>query len=215
MRGSGTRSRCPSAEPDRPYTDSSCPSTANDTPAAWRQVATARATFWLRVSKAAAQPTQYSTSRSSRPPSAASDAMVGTSNGNGACPVEPLRGRLTPRVPLPFHGTERRVELLREPRLLEHEVATQPDDLVDVLDQHRTGLDAGAAGHAVPHRVVRDRVIDDGLDEGRLGRPGVVEPVVSRTIGEFGMRLRPCSASTDMSRMPMMKVLGLSGFPVL
>ena len=39
-------------------------------------------------------------------------------------------------------------------------------------------------------------------------------PYVSRTIGEFGMRSMPCSASTDMSRMPMMKVLGLSGLPV-
>ena len=39
-------------------------------------------------------------------------------------------------------------------------------------------------------------------------------PYVSRTIGLFGMRFSPCSASTDMSRMPMMKVFGLSGLPV-
>ena len=37
---------------------------------------------------------------------------------------------------------------------------------------------------------------------------------MSRTIGEFGMMSIPCSASTDMWRMPMMKCLGLSGLPV-
>ena len=39
-------------------------------------------------------------------------------------------------------------------------------------------------------------------------------PYVSRTIGEFGMMSSRCSAPSDMSRMPMMKVLGLSGLPV-
>ena len=40
-------------------------------------------------------------------------------------------------------------------------------------------------------------------------------PYVSRTIGEFGMTSRPCSAPSDIVRMPMMKVFGLSGLPVL
>ena len=39
-------------------------------------------------------------------------------------------------------------------------------------------------------------------------------PYVSRTIAEFGMSGRPCSASTDISRMPMMKCFGLRGLPV-
>ena len=40
-------------------------------------------------------------------------------------------------------------------------------------------------------------------------------PYVSRTIGEFGMMSSPCSAFTDMCRMPMISSLGLSGLPVL
>ena len=46
------------------------------------------------------------------------------------------------------------------------------------------------------------------------GLNAVIRAVVRTAIGEFGMRRRPCSASTDISRMPMMKCLGLSGLPV-
>src|SRR5437879_91152 len=48
-----------------PVHDSSWPSTAHRTPAACRHVATARATFWLGGSKAAARPPQYRTASSS------------------------------------------------------------------------------------------------------------------------------------------------------
>ena len=76
-------------------------------------------------------------------------------------PVGPGRRRLAPRVRDALHVPERDVELRREARVLEDEVPAQPDDLVDVLDEHRAGLDARAAGDAVPDGVVRDRVVDD------------------------------------------------------
>ena len=86
-------------------------------------------------------------------------------------PVEPRRGGLPPRVALVLHRAERPGQLLREPRVLEDEVAPQPDDLVDVLDEDRAGLDARAAGHAVPDRVVGDGRVDDrGAQRGRAGR---------------------------------------------
>ena len=53
-----------------PVHDSSWPRIANETPAASRHVATARATRRLRSSNAAAQPTQYRTSSSSSSPAA-------------------------------------------------------------------------------------------------------------------------------------------------
>ena len=70
---------------------------------------------------------------------------------------------------LPWFSIDRKAvgQLAREAALLEDEVAAQPDDLVDVLDEHRTGLDARAAGHAVPDRVVRDGVVDDRLGQRR------------------------------------------------
>ena len=157
--------------------DSSWPSTAKSTPAAWRHVATARATFWLRGSNAAAQPTQYRTSRSSSPPSAAAIRDGRHLERQRLRPVHPRRCRLAPRVALPLHRSEGGRQLLREARLLEDEIPPEPDDLVDVLDQHRAGLDAGAARDAIPDGIERDRVIDDRLCH-RLGRRvGVVEPV--------------------------------------
>ena len=81
--------------------------------------------------------------------------------GQAAGPVESRARGLAPGVAVALHRGERGVQLLREAPLLEDEVATQADDLVDVLDEHRAGLDAGATGHAVPHRVVRDRGVDD------------------------------------------------------
>jgi hypothetical protein len=52
-----------------------------------------------------------------------------------------------------------------------------------------------------------------GLAIAAADRPSS-RPYVSRTIGLFGIRLTPCCASTDMSRNPMIIVLGLSGLPV-
>jgi hypothetical protein len=76
-------------------------------------------------------------------------------------PVEPGRRRLAPGIALALHRPKGPGQLGREAALLEDEVATQPDDLVDVLDEDRAGLDTCAAGDAIPDRVVRDRVIDD------------------------------------------------------
>ena len=98
-------------------------------------------------------------------PAAATSATIGTSNGKASGPVEPGRRRLAPRVALVLHRPERGRQLRREAALLEHEVPAQPDDLVDVLDEHRAGLDARPAGDAVPDRVVRDGVVDDRSGE--------------------------------------------------
>ena len=103
-----------------------------------------------------------------RPPAA----TVGTSNGSPL--VQSVRVELgqAPRVLGLLHVPERGRELGREPRLLEHQVPPQPDDLVDVLDQHRARLDARAARHAVPDGVVRDRVVDDRLARAPSARAG-------------------------------------------
>ena len=80
-----------------------------------------------------------------------------------------------------------------------------------------------STGQASTHapQVTQSQTASYGIAVSTIGRAsasafGCVSssPYVSRTIGEFGMRSTPCSASTDMSRMPMMKVLGLSGLPV-
>ena len=69
---------------------------------------------------------------------------------------------------------------------------------------------------AVPDGVVRDRVVDDRLGHRRRRRGACRRARRSRArSASSGSGRCPCSASTDMSRMPMMKVLGLSGFPVL
>ena len=44
--------------------------------------------------------------------------------------------------------------------LLQHRVAADLDDRVDVLDQHRAALDAPAAGRALPDRLLGDGVVD-------------------------------------------------------
>src|SRR3954451_9258173 len=68
-----------------PVHDSSWPKTAYLTPAAFKQVTTARATRRLRSSNEAAQPTQYRHSSSltaSAPPCSTTWAAVGTSRGS-------------------------------------------------------------------------------------------------------------------------------------
>ena len=120
-------------------------------------------------------------------PSAATAATVGDLERRAASSSRAARdARLAPRVALALHRPERAGQLLREARVLEDEVAAQPDDLVDVLDEHRAGLDARAAGHAVPDRVVRDGVVDD-----RRRQRGRVGPSCRR-----GRRSRARSASS-------------------
>ena len=77
-------------------------------------------------------------------------------------------------------------------------------------------------GHASTHapHVTQSQTASYGIASSTIGfarsagRIVSSRPYVSRTIGEFGMRFRPCSASALMSRIPMMNVLGLSGLPV-
>ncbi len=65
--------------------------------------------------------------------------------------------RLAPGVRGPLDVAQHRLGLGRKARLDHHEVAAQVDDVVDVLDRDRAGLDAGAAGHAVPDHLVAHR----------------------------------------------------------
>ena len=103
-------------------------------------------------------------------------------NGRSLVQSRRARARAAPRVAGRLHVPEGARELRREPALLEDQVAAEPDDLVDVLDQDGAGLDAGAAGHAVPDRVVGDRRVHDRDREGR-GRDPSSRPYVSRTSG--------------------------------
>ena len=124
---------------------------------------------------------------------AASSATVGTANGRPFVQSVRVVGGWPHGFADALHVPERDVELGREARVLEDEVPAQPDDLVDVLDEHRAGLDAGAAGHAVPDGVVRDRVVDDRgqhrllVDRRRSGR--TTPPRASS--GSAGGRARP------------------------
>ena len=78
-----------------------------------------------------------------------------------AGPVGPLRLRAPPRVRRPFDVAQHRLRLGGEARLDHHEVPAQVDDVVDVLDRDRAGLDAGAACHAVPDHLVAHRAGDE------------------------------------------------------
>ena len=97
--------------------------------------------------------------------------------GEPSRPVGPGARRLPPGIALVLHRPEGAGQLGREAALLEDEVAAQPDDLVDVLDEDRAGLHARPARHAVPDRVVRDGRVHDGPGEGDRRRMGVVEAV--------------------------------------
>ena len=78
-------------------------------------------------------------------------------HAEAARPVGALGLRAPPRVRGALDVAQHRLGLGREARLDHHEVAAQVDDVVDVLDRDRAGLDAGAAGHAVPDDLVGDR----------------------------------------------------------
>ena len=78
-------------------------------------------------------------------------------------------------------------------------------------------------GQASTHapQVTQSQTASYGIASSTIGLPSrsadtrSSSPYVSRTSGLFGMKLRPCSASMDMCRMPMISSLGLSGLPVL
>jgi hypothetical protein len=96
-------------------------------------------------------------------------------------PVEPCRARLTPWVAGVLHVAEGRVELLREAALLQHGVAPNLDDRVDMLNQHRAALDAPPTGRALPDRLLGDGVVDERQRQRLLGPVvGELERVVRR-----------------------------------
>ncbi len=74
-------------------------------------------------------------------------------------PVAPLLGRQLPGVAVDLLAAEGRLRLLGEVGLLEHQVAAQVDELVDVGDVQRARPLAPAAGRARPD--------DLGVDDGR------------------------------------------------
>ena len=79
-------------------------------------------------------------------------------------PVRPRRTlglRLPPRVRPALDVAQHRLGLGGEARLDHDEISAEVDDVVDVLDRDRALLNAGAARHAVPDDVVRDRVRDE------------------------------------------------------
>ena len=148
----------------------------------------ARTTLRLRSSKAPAQPIQKRTRPASASPVGADSKIVrhgaapspcGAARDASASPrtetSRPLAQssraalRLAPRVAGVLHVAEGGVELLRESALLEHRVAADLDDRVDVLDEHRAALDAPAAGRALPDRLLGDGVVHQRQAERLLG----------------------------------------------
>ncbi len=81
-------------------------------------------------------------------------------------PVQARSSWLAPRVAGGLHVAEGAGQLAREAALLQHEVAADLDDGVDVLDEHRAALDAPAAGRALPDRFFGDGVVDQGQAQG-------------------------------------------------
>ena len=109
-------------------------------------------------------------------------------------PVQAGGRRLAPRVAHALHAPEGGRELLREAAVLQDQVPAQADDLVHVLDGDRAGLHAGAAGQAVPDRVVRDGGVHERAGDG-LGpeacRRGRRWPARTASWGSAAARPRP------------------------
>ena len=133
-------------------------------------------------------------------------------------PVEARRARLTPGVAGVLHVPEGGAELLREPALLEHRVAANLDDRVNVLDEHRAALDAPAAGRALPDGLLGDRVVHQRQAQ-RVGgallrqserllrcrRPAIRSPL-PRPLGRCGGRERRLRHK-DLVAQPLHQVL--------
>ena len=96
--------------------------------------------------------------------------------GQALRPVKARAGRLAPRVGHALHAAEDRGELCRELGLHEDQVPAHAHDLVHVLDEHRAGLDARAAGDAVPRGVVLKHGRNEGHGHG-IGLEAVVQAV--------------------------------------
>ena len=91
-------------------------------------------------------------------------------------PVGALGLRLAPWVRGALDVAEHRLGLGREARLDHHQVPAQVDDVVDVLDRDRAGLDARAARHAIPHALGRHRVRHERCVVVLLGEHRISEP---------------------------------------
>ena len=74
-------------------------------------------------------------------------------------PVGALGLGLAPGVRRALDVAEHLLGLGGEARLDHHQMTAQVDDVIDVLDRDRARLHAGAAGHAVPDHVGRDRLV--------------------------------------------------------
>ena len=231
----------PARRAGSPLHVSCVPSTANGT-SAWRSSwAMARTTRRLRSSNAPAQPTQYRIGRvapahavDGAPRPLVARRVVARASGPGRrptrpgpCPVQPSRLRLAPRVPGVLHVAEGGVQLGREGRLLQHQVAANLHDRVDVLDEDRAALDAPAAGGALPDRLLRDGVVDQRQRSARRprargpGREPHPRPPPRRwrrpslRAGAEAAAASAVSAITIWSRSPSMKCFGLSVLPVI
>ena len=77
-------------------------------------------------------------------------------------PLHALAGGLVVGVRLGFHAAERAAQLAGERSLHEDLVATQVEDVVDVLDVDGALLDAGAAVRAIPQDLFGDDLGDQG-----------------------------------------------------
>ena len=170
-RASGTRSRCPSGAPDRPCTTPPGPRTANDDACGVQAGRDGpRDLLVARIEGGGAtDPVEdleaVELARRRRPPTPSGPRRAAASSS----PAAPRRAGPTdcPGPPSPGRPA---VSSCGKRDVLQDEVATQPDDLVDVLDEDRTRLDAGPAGHAVPDRVVRDGRVDDRRSPSRPAR---------------------------------------------
>ena len=119
-----------------------------------------------------------------------------SSAGPTGCPGSPSTGRRS--VSSPGNRLSSSTRLRRSPTILSTcsmrtgQASTQAPQ---VTQSHTAsyGIASSTIGLA---RAVADTVVSS-------------RPYVSRTIGEFGMMSIPCSAFTDMWRMPMMQFLGI------
>src|SRR4051795_12304163 len=160
---------------------------ANETPAAWRHVATARATFWFRVSNAAAQPTQYRTSRSSRPPAAATDATTGTSNGSDF--VHANRSDDGWPQGLPWFSMARNAAVSSVGNRLSSRTRFRRNPTILSTCSMSTGHASTHAPHVTQSQTASYGIALSTIGAARATADGDLSsrPYVSRTIGELGM----------------------------
>ena len=189
-RAPGRRTRCPSAAPGRRCRPRAGPRIAKSTPAACSSLAVdsrdcARA---LVEDGGAADPVEELGRRLARLEHAHAEPLG---------PGRALDLRLAPRVRRALDVAQHRLGLGREARIDHHQLAAQIDDVVDVLDRHRAGLDAGAAGDAVPDHLVADRRCRHER------RQPVARP-----------RARAGPSAKTWSRSPMISSFGESALPV-